>query len=361
MIRLALAALWALAGAAAAQSADQDARALFLRGEGATAQLSSGMVSLPATAFPCANCHGRDAMGGREGTTRVPPIRWSDLAQATTLRPGYDADALARAVSEGVDPGARTLDQVMPRYRMPEQVLAALPAMLAAIEAEQQAGIGPDTLDLIAPTDARTAAGFRAALEDFDATGAAHGRKFRIVGADQPALHDFRDSRDLAGQVRRAEIAALLQAAIKAGEAALVPIGLEPADIGGEAPLALGPDGTGVLLAGQVDIMPDQRPIYARRNALGTQLVAALDKASGPPRLVVTDPFPAAAEWARTSHEGREAAWGYSLGQMAVEAAIIAGRATSHARFEAALNSVAARPIETRAVDTPADPSVGKK
>lgn len=343
-----MAACWALAGAAGAQSVDTDARALFLRGEGAMARLSSADLSLPATTFPCANCHGRDAMGGREGTTHVPPIRWSDLAQPTALRPAYDAETLARAISEGIGSSGRDLDAVMPRYRVPAPVLAAMPDLLARIEAEQQAGIGPAVLDLIAPTEARSAAGFRAALDSFD--GAAHGRKLRIVTADRPALHDFRDSSDLAGRVRRAEIAALMKAAAEADEAALIPVGVEPGDIAPGATPGLGARGTALLLAGRGDIVWERRPIYARRDALTIEVVAMLEQAATPPRLVVTDPFPAAAAWAQRARAGREAAWGYALGMMAIEAAIIAGRATSHARFDDALRSVASRPVETRAL-----------
>lgn len=350
MMRLVLAATLALAAPAVAQPVDPGARALFLQGEGAEVRLSSGSVSLPAAAFPCANCHGIDAMGGREGTTQIPPIRWSDLARPTADRPAYDAETLIRAVAEGVDPSGRALDAVMPRYQIPAPVLAALPGFLATLEAEQQAGIGPAALDLIAPADTSAAAGFRAALADFGKTGAAHGRKLRIVAADQPSLHDFRDSEDLAGRVRRAEIDALMNAAAGAGEAALVPIGIAPGDIAGISEPELNPGGSALLLAGPGEIEPGRRAIYARRDALTMPLIAALNQADTVPHLVVTDPFPAAADWARRGREGPAAAWGYALGLMAVEAAVLTGRATSHARFDAALRSVAERPVEIREV-----------
>lgn len=332
----------------AGETAQDDARALFLQGEGAQVRMSEGSFTLPARGFPCANCHGADALGGREGTTRMPPILWSVLSRATETRPAYDQTTFLRAVTQGIDPAGRRLDAVMPRYDLPDATAAALPGFLTLLESEQQAGIGPRALDVIAPADNAVRAGFVAAIDDFNSGGAAHGRSMRIVAPAEPAIFDFGVAESLSETIRRAEIDALIQAARSAGETSLTAVGLTGAEMLGLAdfPLETGAEAL-LLIEPRADVTMHPR-IYARRDALDGRLIALLQQSGTATRLVASDPFPDAADWARRNGLGREAALGYALGQIATDAALLAGRQLSHARYRDALQSAAARDVPIR-------------
>lgn len=342
--------------AAAEEAASQaaEARALYFRGEGAEVRLAGGATRLPAAAFPCANCHGADTLGGREGATVIPPVGWSRLARATPDRPAYDAAALRRAVSEGIAPGGRPLGAAMPRYDLPAGAAGGLAAFLGTLEAEAQAGIGPAELAFGPPVDPAAREGFEAALAAFNRRGAAHGRRLVVAAADAPAAFDFaaaEAAEALQARMIAAEVEALGRAAAADGHAAVAPAGLA----GGAPPLSvtLDPASRAVLLAAATaaaDVELAGRPVYARRDALTAEAVAAIASGAGG-ALTVSDPFPEAAAWARANGLGREGARGYALGLLAIDAAVAAGRGTSRPRLEALVIGQAGREVSVRRMD----------
>lgn len=89
---------------------------------------------------PCANCHGRDGLGG--GEADAPAILWTTLSRETALRPAYDASGFARALG-GTAPGGRSLSRLMPRYDLDAGQLRALMAYLKALPQLQRQGSKP--------------------------------------------------------------------------------------------------------------------------------------------------------------------------------------------------------------------------
>jgi hypothetical protein len=85
-----------------------------------TAQLATG--SAPASALPCASCHGPEGKGLAEGGVTAPDIRATVLRQPRTVgtrtRSPYTPTLLRRAFTTGLDSDGQALDPVMPRYTM---------------------------------------------------------------------------------------------------------------------------------------------------------------------------------------------------------------------------------------------------
>ena len=119
-------------GANLYQSGRDDGPAIQVR-------LGDGEAHFPATSFPCANCHGADGAGKREGSNLVPPIDGAALTIARSVpaafpaRPAYNDVTLARAVTEGVDAAGRRLSTAMPRYALTAPQRTALIAYLKTL------------------------------------------------------------------------------------------------------------------------------------------------------------------------------------------------------------------------------------
>lgn len=122
----------------------------------------------------CANCHGRDGLGGGEGET--PPVDWPALSVATPARSAYDAAAFARALREGRGADGRILSRLMPRYELDADQVAALAAYLRALPDLQRQGVASGRLRIGVFGDAYLAA-LRAALGDQPI----HGRGIELV------------------------------------------------------------------------------------------------------------------------------------------------------------------------------------
>jgi hypothetical protein len=134
-----------------------------LRGERA------GALPVKGADAACARCHGRSGLGKIEGKFVIPPIAGRNL-----LRPGvrvigeadlhgdpmhhlpptprdrqaYDDDALARAIRDGVDPGGRELDYLMPRFDIDEASMQALVGYLKRLSSGRIPGLRDGTLQL---------------------------------------------------------------------------------------------------------------------------------------------------------------------------------------------------------------------
>jgi mono/diheme cytochrome c family protein len=89
--------------------------------------LSAGEASLPAKGVDCANCHGIDGRGGREGGVLIPDIRYATLTRPSTAplflgkqRAAYTDALLSRAITRGLDSSGQELGSLMPRWTLSE-------------------------------------------------------------------------------------------------------------------------------------------------------------------------------------------------------------------------------------------------
>lgn len=112
-------------------------------------------VALPASAVPCASCHGPDGLGRPEGGVIPPNIRWTELTkiyghvhETGRRHPAFDAASLAQVIRTGVDPGGSRLDQTMPRYRLSESDMADLLAYLKHLEMDLDPGLHADRIQV---------------------------------------------------------------------------------------------------------------------------------------------------------------------------------------------------------------------
>ena len=134
---------------ALAQTAEVDAGLRMYRdgilpsGEPMTA-LVAGDVPVIGTQFSCESCHGRSGMGAAEGAYIVPPVaaQFLFVESPQPQRPAYDKDSLARVLRDGVTSSGRALSpQLMPRYRLADDDVAALTAYLATLSAGNSPGV----------------------------------------------------------------------------------------------------------------------------------------------------------------------------------------------------------------------------
>lgn len=159
---LALAA--APAHALALSDAEKRGKQIYLRGTSADGSEVNALVgregvALPASAVPCASCHGPDGRGRAEGGVIPPDIRWSELTKVYghvheegrrqgRRHPAFDEQSLASLIRTGVDPGDNRLDQAMPMYQMPEGDMADLIAYLKRLETDFDPGLSDDRIQV---------------------------------------------------------------------------------------------------------------------------------------------------------------------------------------------------------------------
>jgi len=112
---------------------------IYATGRGAAGRLlyfrllTAGERALPASGIFCANCHGADGKGGREGN-----IVMADITDGTLTRPlpasppwnkaraAYTDALLGRAITQGLDSSGQQLDSSMPRWVLSEPELQDL-------------------------------------------------------------------------------------------------------------------------------------------------------------------------------------------------------------------------------------------
>jgi mono/diheme cytochrome c family protein len=99
--------------------------------------LGAGEGLLPAKGIVCANCHGVDGKGGREGNIIMADIQYATLTQPLPATPPwhrarapYTDTLLARAITQGIDSSGHQLDASMPRWVLSESELQDLLAYL---------------------------------------------------------------------------------------------------------------------------------------------------------------------------------------------------------------------------------------
>jgi ABC-type branched-subunit amino acid transport system substrate-binding protein len=186
---------------------DQEKRGkqIYLKGESGlgtiTAVLGNTDLEVPASAFSCANCHGRRGEGTREGGLQPPPIDWETLTAPYTSvltrhqRAAYDDATLPRAITHGLDPAESRLHPAMPRYRMTREQMADLIAYLKQVgkESDRETGVTDDTIKVGAalPLSGSLAgigedikAILLASFADINDQGGIYGRRCELVVED---------------------------------------------------------------------------------------------------------------------------------------------------------------------------------
>lgn len=111
-------------------------------GEPMTA-IVAGDVPVLGTQFSCESCHGRSGMGAAEGKYIVPPIAGQFLFAPSPqpARPAYTEESLARLLRDGETPGGRNLGELMPRYQLLDDDVAAMTAYLAGLSSGLSPGV----------------------------------------------------------------------------------------------------------------------------------------------------------------------------------------------------------------------------
>jgi hypothetical protein len=139
-------ALWSCASAA---RADDTGRALY-HGHAADAPPAK-IAGVERSGLTCAGCHGRNAAGGGEGRSRVPPIDGATLASPSPKRPAYDPATFRAAVSQGRASDGRTLSLAMPRFDLSQTQSDALWKYLGGITDEDRSGVSADQIQIAVP------------------------------------------------------------------------------------------------------------------------------------------------------------------------------------------------------------------
>jgi mono/diheme cytochrome c family protein len=112
---------------------------IYTTGRGAAGRLlyfrllTAGERALPANGIFCANCHGADGKGGREGSIVMADITYATLSGPlpgsppwNRARVAYTDALLARAITQGLDSSGQQLDASMPRWVLSESELQDL-------------------------------------------------------------------------------------------------------------------------------------------------------------------------------------------------------------------------------------------
>jgi ABC-type branched-subunit amino acid transport system substrate-binding protein len=143
----------ALLHAAAPEASIERGRRIYQEGTSPSggeivAVMSDAGVEVPASAVPCAGCHGRDGKGKPEGGVIPSDLTWTALTRPYGIthssgrkHPPYDARLLKRAISMGVDPAGNALHVAMPRYRMSLQDMEDLVAYLRELGTGSDPGV----------------------------------------------------------------------------------------------------------------------------------------------------------------------------------------------------------------------------
>jgi hypothetical protein len=120
-----------------------------------------GLVTKGADAA-CVSCHQRSGLGAVEGRVWVPPVtgdylfRESGHDSADHVLPyaetgrgdrtPYSDETLARSIREGLDSQGRPLSEVMPRYALGDEDMAALIAYLRSLDVRHAPGVTASVL-----------------------------------------------------------------------------------------------------------------------------------------------------------------------------------------------------------------------
>jgi ABC-type branched-subunit amino acid transport system substrate-binding protein len=166
-------------------------------GETVTAYVGRTSVALPASAVPCASCHGPDGLGRPEGGVIPADIRWRQLTKSYghvhengRRHPPFDEASLARALVTGRDPAGNRLDPAMPVYEIADQDMTDLLAYLKRLETDRDPGVEQDRIQVatLLPLTGRQgdlgqAMGrvIQACFQDLNKAGGVFGRRIELL------------------------------------------------------------------------------------------------------------------------------------------------------------------------------------
>jgi ABC-type branched-subunit amino acid transport system substrate-binding protein len=177
---------------------------IYLRGRSTsnqkiTANLVTARVQMPATAMPCASCHGLDGRGKSEGGVIPSNITWEALTKPGGIRhpnrreyPPYTDHLLDRAITRGLDPAGNPLAFVMPRYGMSREDLVALRTYLKRLGKNQDPGVTETRIRVgtilpakgpLAPMGQAMQAVMLAYFDEINAQGGIHNRRIELQAA----------------------------------------------------------------------------------------------------------------------------------------------------------------------------------
>ncbi len=147
-------------------------KGLLASGQPVTAT-TQGDISFSGTQFSCVNCHRRSGYGSSEGGNYVLPVtepslynprdldranlfkklfkeyqpkRFTARMHMPQMRPAYTDDSLAQTIENGVDPAGTQLDQLMPKYQLPDQDMANLIAYLKTLSVTHDPGVDQEKI-----------------------------------------------------------------------------------------------------------------------------------------------------------------------------------------------------------------------
>lgn len=165
-------------------------------GDAITAYVGAESVALPASVVPCASCHGEDGRGRPEGGVVPSDITWAHLTKSYGHRhdygrthPAFDSESVIAAITHGVDPAGNTLSDVMPRYDMSQQDMAALLGYIQRLESREHPGLTDASIRLgtaLPLTGPAAALGksleamLTAFTDEINGRGGLHGRRLEL-------------------------------------------------------------------------------------------------------------------------------------------------------------------------------------
>ena len=155
--------------------------------------------SAPATLFACANCHGLEGEGKREGGLVAPALKSQQLLGTTTsnpqAKPGYNETTFLKAITKGINAKNELLSTAMPRYQLTDSQTQALFAYLKRLSTTADAEVGiassevqlgtllplTGTLENIGKTLKAT---LDACVAEVNKQGLIYGRKLTLTAVD---------------------------------------------------------------------------------------------------------------------------------------------------------------------------------
>jgi len=166
-----------------------------------TATLGDDPEPIPASTFPCVNCHTFNGRGKAEGGIVPSDITWRALTKpyevtsATGRKRGpYTEHSLKRAITMGIDSSGNALGASMPHFQMSQNDLADLIVYLKTLGNDGSIGLSGDSIRIgvILPParlsqmrDAVNAA-LRAYFDELNRQGGIFRRQIELVTVDCP-------------------------------------------------------------------------------------------------------------------------------------------------------------------------------
>ncbi|HMB53987.1 MAG TPA: ABC transporter substrate-binding protein [Thermoanaerobaculia bacterium] len=197
------------AAVAGLTAAERRGKQIYVRGESASgsevvALMGEAAIEVPASALPCAGCHGRDGRGRPEGGVDPSDLTWEALTrpydvETTTgrTRGPYDTPKLKRAITLGIDASGNEIDAVMPRYRLTQEDATDLIAYIQKLGRDLDPGVTAERLTLgllLPPAQGSFAAAGEAVrgvvddwVEQINANGGFYSRQLAVRQLAQPA------------------------------------------------------------------------------------------------------------------------------------------------------------------------------